>query len=157
MIWRFLLLKFETPYVETLTNSMKKLTLTEVSNPQFKEKYGSLILKLNPKKKLALLYNVIFMARRAVMALIIVFFANMAWAQTILVVLKTALVLYYVGFVWPFDRRSNNRLELANELCILLNMYFLIVYCDFVSSSEARYTMLLMIYYFQAIKFGKSE
>ena len=46
-----------------------------------------------------------------------------------------------MGLVWPFDRRINNKLELANELCILLNTYFMIVYSDFVSSSEARYKM----------------
>ena len=55
--------------------------------------------------------------------------------------MKTALVLYYVGLVWPFDRRINNRLELANELCILLNTYFLIVYSDFVPDAYARYQM----------------
>ena len=75
------------------------------------------------------------------MAIIIVVFANMAWLQTQLLVLKTALVLCYVGSVWPFDRAINNRLELANELCILLNTYFLIVYSDFVHSAEARYKM----------------
>ena len=31
--------------------------------------------------------------------------------------------------------------KLANELCILLNTYFMIVYCDFVGNAEARYEM----------------
>ena len=50
-------------------------------------------------------------------------------------------MLYYNGDVWPFERKINNRMELANELCILLNTYFMIVYSDFVRSPEARYEM----------------
>ena len=32
-------------------------------------------------------------------------------------------------------------MEFANELCILLNTYFMIVYSDFVRDPEARYEM----------------
>ena len=38
-------------------------------------------------------------------------------------------------------RQINNRMELANELCILFNMYFIVVYSDFVGDLHARYTM----------------
>ena len=53
----------------------------------------------------------------------------------------TALVLHYNASVLPFDRKINNLLEIANELCILLNSYFTIIYGDFVTSTEGRYKM----------------
>ena len=78
-VWRFLFVKFETPYIKTLTYSMTRITVNQVSSKEFKEKYGSLVLRLNPKKKLAMLYNVFFMARRVIMALIIVVFSSKTW------------------------------------------------------------------------------
>ena len=100
----------------------------------FIEKYGALVLHLNPRKRQAMHYNVIFMVRRVAMAFIIVMIAQESYLQIQLLILKTSFVLYYNGNVWPFERRINNRLELTNELCILLNTYFLIIYSDFVSN-----------------------
>ena len=78
-VWRFLFVKFETPHVKTLTRSMTRVTVNQISSKDFKDKYGSLVLRLNPRKKLAMLYNVFYMARRVTMALIIVVFASKTW------------------------------------------------------------------------------
>ena len=99
------------------------------------------MLHLNPRKRRAMYFNVMFILRRVVMAFIIVIVAEQSYLQIQLLIVKTSLVLYYTGDVWPFERRINNKMELANELCILLNTYFMIVYSDFVSSAEARYQM----------------
>ena len=45
----------------------------QASSPLFQQKYGALALGLNPTKKLAMLYNVLFMFRRLVVVALIVF------------------------------------------------------------------------------------
>ena len=47
----------------------------------------------------------------------------------------------YVGIARPFYERIHNNLEVLNEVLILLNSYFMLIYSDFVGVVEARYQM----------------
>ena len=50
-------------------------------------------------------------------------------------------MIIYQGWVSPFSTKSRNLNEFVNEVLILINAYFLIVYSDFVVDPQVRYDM----------------
>ena len=90
---------------------------------------------------MAMLFNVFFLSRRLLMAVIIVVIADKSWLQTQLLIVTTSLALFYTGAVWPFLRLIQNKMELANEVFVLYNTYFMVIYSDFVLDANARYKM----------------
>ena len=53
-----------------------------VDRKEFRSKYGSLTLDLQLREKPAILYNVVFMVKRIIFALIIVTMPEFSWGQT---------------------------------------------------------------------------
>jgi len=95
-------------------------------------KVDSLTEDLQSEDKKAVLFNVMFMARRVVIAFNIVAFTNRSYFQTQITLLLTSFVIIYQGWVDPFSTKGRNTHELINEVLILFNAYFLIVFSDFV-------------------------
>ena len=85
---------------------------------------------MNDRK--AMLFHVAFMLRRVAIAFIIVSLFLYNYFQTQLMILLTSFIIIYQGWVRPFNKSSRNRLEIVNEIFILVNTYFLIIYSDFV-------------------------
>ena len=81
------------------------------------------------------------MLRRVVIAFNIVTFTNHTTHQIQVTLFLTTLMLIYQGWVKPFEFKKRNFQELINEVLILLNAYFLIMYSDFVPDPEVRYLM----------------
>ena len=122
IIWIFLYKKFE-----------------EVSTPAFNQKYGSLTNGLNFNEKEPMLYHVAFTFRRLVLAILIVVIPHYSWLQTQLIIFICSLEIIFIGSIRPFLLPFVNNLELVNEVCVLGNTYFLIIYSDFVPEPEIRY------------------
>ena len=66
LIWKFLYRKFDEDCM---------------LNPMFHEKFGTLVLDLQHRKKEAMLFNVFYMFRRIGMAFILVILPNLNWLQ----------------------------------------------------------------------------
>lgn len=97
--------------------------------------FGTLYKELRAYSKFALLYNVVYMVRRLAFVLIALALPKYPFAQAMLVILSSILVLIYVILARPFSIQSLNRLEYFNELCILIASYHLLIYTDFDFSS----------------------
>lgn len=93
---------------------------------------ASLTEDLQSEDRGAVLFNVMFMARRVVIAFNIVALTNRGYFQTQITLLLTSFVIIYQGWVRPFNSKKRNRHEVINEVLILLNAYFLIVFSEFV-------------------------
>ena len=48
-------------------------------------------------------------------------------------------MLFYVIKFKPFKNKWNHRLEIFNELCILIASYHMIVFTDFVDNQDIQY------------------
>ena len=90
---------------------------------------------------MALLFNLIFMVRRLIIAFIIVGLPRWSWFQVQVITNLNIFSLIYQGWYRPYSRPVFNYKELTNEFFIQLNTYYLIVYSEFVINAETRYTM----------------
>ena len=48
-------------------------------------------------------------------------------------------MIIYLGHVWPFESFLLTKLEMFNEVVSVLICYFMMIYTDWVPSSETRY------------------
>lgn len=91
---------------------------------------GSVYLELRVNSKAALLYNVLYMLRRLLFAVIATALEEHPVAQVGLLVFHCVLLLIYDVLVRPFEQPVLNRLEIFNELCILAAAYHLYAFTD---------------------------
>ncbi len=85
------------------------------------------------------MYNVIYMIRRLLIAIIAVFAKPIPFVQVIVIALHSLGVLLYISFVKPFEMPLLNYLEVFNEFCILIATYHLFIFTDFVPDPELQY------------------
>jgi hypothetical protein len=45
--------------------------------------------------------------------------------------------MIYLGYFMPFQARSRNRLELFNEVIVILSSFYMMCFTDFVGTLEA--------------------
>ena len=102
-VWRFLYKRHEQ---EVLFDST------------FNERWGSLTLDLALRYKSPLLFQVVFMGRRWLLAFIIVALPRWNWAQIQLILFSNSLMMIYAGWVQPYKLPSQNKKELINEVFI---------------------------------------
>ena len=79
---------------------------------------------------MALLYQVFFMIRRILLAVLVVFLPRKAFFQVQMLVFKCSFIMIYIGQVKPYKKISMNKLELFNEFMILQNSYFVLLFTD---------------------------
>ena len=111
----------------------------EIFTEKFTQRYGMWVLYVDTKRRLALLFNVVFMARRLVIAFLIVVLPNMNWLQRQLIVFTCVITMLYTGIARPFIGIFHNNLEVVNELLILWNSYFMLLFSDFILNVNTRY------------------
>ena len=140
-VWVLLFRNFDEKVKPKNEGMALQVQIPIVRTQEFKQKYGSLTEDLNLRSKLALIYQVIFMFRRLGLALIIFSPAlfHMSGLTFQLLVVGESLQLFYIGAVMPFTLKHRNTIELINQSVILLNAYYMYVYCDFVLDVETRY------------------
>ena len=86
---------------------------------------------------MALIYNAFFLWRRLLFAIIIVLLKERPSLRIVLFFYQSIGLLIYVVLVKPFEDPQQNKIEIFNELCILLSGYHLIAFTDFIPQGQA--------------------
>jgi hypothetical protein len=85
------------------------------------------------------MYNVLYMLRRLLFAVIAVVFEKSPVLQVQILIFHCILMIMYNILVKPFEEPKMNRLEIFNEVCILAAAYHLFLFTDYIESPEFRY------------------
>ena len=85
------------------------------------------------------MYNVIYMLRRLLISVIILVFKNWPFAQIQILIFHSFLVIIYNILARPFEDPKLNKLEIFNELCIIVSAYHLFLFTPFVEDSAFQY------------------
>jgi hypothetical protein len=83
--------------------------------------------------------------------LLIVFFIPWGWAQLIVTILLVESVIMYMAYHMPMHGRSNNRLLIFNLCSLMVCLYHMICFTDYVDNVneyEAGFSFLLTIFVF---------
>lgn len=104
-----------------------------------KRHYGSLYADLRTHKLSTALYMVLFMLRRLLFAVSAVFLTRWPLVQVNLLFLQSLTVVLYLLHFRPFEDPIMNKLEIFNELCILLVTYPSLLFTGFVSEPLSQY------------------
>ena len=101
-------------------------------------RYGIFYEGISIKTKMTAIYNVIFMARRLITALVLVLMCDFPIFQTqLLLVMSTANVIYMISFK-PLSDKTQNRIEILNEVTIMLCCHCLDCFLNIAIPLEAR-------------------
>ena len=79
------------------------------------------------------------MLRRILYAAIVVGWHERNYFQVQAIIFKCSLIMIYIGYFRPFDKRLASILELVNEILILLCTYSLVMFTAFVPEASTRY------------------
>jgi hypothetical protein len=121
--------------VGLLWSIFKVLNTDEAQN-----KYGSAYSSLKTDKKSTLLYSLLYLLRRLLLASLAFFCTDYPFLQVQLMIFHSVLFSLYLIHVSPFLTPFMNRLETFNELCILAASYHLLAFTgDFLSDPETQY------------------
>jgi hypothetical protein len=90
-------------------------------------------------------YHVIFLLRRFMFAVICVLFSGYPSFQIISHLLTSFMVISYICNIQPFRNVFMNKLEMYNELSILIIAYHLFIFTDFVSDNLIQYKFGLSV------------
>ena len=105
----------------------------------FQKRWGTWTLDLRTTDRMALLFTLVFMARRSILAFIIIGLPRWSWLQIQVILNLNTFAMIYQGWFMPYTLPTFNRKELINEFLIQMCTYYLFVYTDFVPDAETRY------------------
>ena len=112
----------------------------KLDSQNFKNRFGEVVLDLRIGERMAVLYQVFFMARRMAYAFILINFLDRSYLQIQLVIVAICLpTLIYVGGFRPFQTKMKNRVDLVNEVFTTLCSYSLVTFSDFVPDKPTKY------------------
>ena len=83
-------------------------------------------------KPRALHYSTIFLARRLLIAITIVWLKKSCVVQSLVAVYSSISMLSWLIIVKPLDEKSKNYLEMANEFLIVILGYYGFLFTDYV-------------------------
>ena len=111
-----------------------------VDQAEYKSKYGAFFTNvetcLKPK---ALHYSTIFLFRRLIIAITIVWLKKSCVVQSLVAVYSSLLMFSWLIIVMPLDEKSKNYLEMSNEFLILILGYYGFLFTDYVETPIERY------------------
>ena len=113
------------------TKNFKKIIRED---PNFKSRWGSLIEPLNFKRggKRVILYPVLSLVRKLILAATLVFAQDATIFLTILsCVSQVIIIVILIGGIVPMKRKGDQRMLLLNETFVMLTIYCNICYTDF--------------------------
>lgn len=108
-----------------------KTPTNDLSYRTTKDSFGTTYSDLKSESKGALLYNVLFMLRRLFFVALAIFALAYPLIQYKLLIFHCLALMTYLLTVYPFDTPYLNRLELFNEISILLASMHLLALTDF--------------------------
>jgi hypothetical protein len=113
----------------------------QVDTKEFKQKFGAYVSNVETyKKPRAADYPTVFLIRRLLLALNIVYLRFNLVCQVLFAVHSSLLMLAWLIIFWPFDTNFKNYLECANEFIILMMSYFGFLFTDYVANPVSRYS-----------------
>ena len=109
---------------------------------RFKNRYGSGLEETNLAKKVSpssiLAYPVTFFGRRIIFALSAVYLAHFLWAQLAIMMMISVFMIQYLMLYKPLSSLFLNRMEVLNECVIIILLYGLMCFTDFVPDEKIR-------------------
>jgi hypothetical protein len=107
----------------------------------FKLYWGSFYEGINIKKKLNVFNNLFFILRRLIFFLTVFFLQNYSSVQLIITIVVNLFMMMYQGYNNPFESKLKNKLNLFNEVCILLSSILFICFSEINKNLDAQYNM----------------
>ena len=115
----FILLSFGVYYHIRIHISQCKFK----KNPEEKDRFQNLLEALHCKDIYSSLYNILFLYRRTLTALCLVFMSNYPSVQIQALLVMALLTMWYIAYHNPFVERKLNYNEIFNEICVVLCIY----------------------------------
>ena len=82
-----------------------------------------------------------FLGRRLIMAVAILFFSDIPTFQIMFFLFLNKFTILFMGMTEPWQRRSQNRTEITNEMFTMLASYHLICFTSHVPNIDTQYQM----------------
>ena len=101
---------------------------------------------------ITLLYNLIHAIRRIAFVLVAIYLHRQPWIQTILFIVASEIVCVYLLSVLPYESKNQNRLEIINEIMVLITGYCMLISVGWNMPPSARlYVGLTTIFFIVAV------
>ena len=97
----------------------------------YKNTIGALYSQIKTKSKPALMYNVLFIARRIAFSGSALLLGRYPFFQIQLLMLQSIVMIQYLVLIRPFMNKVLNITEIFNEICIIIASYHLFIFTDF--------------------------
>ena len=116
-----------------------KMNADSLMIPSFKQKYESFYSSIRISSRGALYLNSMFTIRRLLFSMSLVLLSHFPILQIFFQFFLSYIMLKYLIDTRPYDEPILNRLELFNEICILIINYHLLVFTSFISDDNLQY------------------
>ena len=97
-------------------------------NPDLKDQFENLFDALHCKTIYSSLYNIIFMYRRSMTAVCLVFWSDHPDFQILALLLMALGTIGYIAIHKPFEESKMNNIEIFNEVCVVFSMYTIMLF-----------------------------
>ena len=123
------------PYVwlKGILNNFKELQSRRV-----KSIYGFLYENNKTDCKINAVYNIIFITRRFLTVIVIVFLREFSYFQLLILIIFSLLNLIYLVVMKPMLTKSENKIEIIDEICIYLIVITMSVLLNIAISEELK-------------------
>ncbi len=111
----------------------------KLEEEDFKGRFESLYLNVNTKVEKSILMITLFVFRRLLYAAGIVFLAGSTVAQVFMQFFCCLMMTIFFIVVKPLNEPFLNRMEIFNELCLLICSYYLFMFTDFIPDVQTRF------------------
>ena len=116
--------------------------------PTFKARFDSLYQNLDYYKPKALPQTSLFLIRRLLFALVIVFLGGSIVLQILVAdALSTLLLAFYLS-VWPMVGLIHNAIQIVNEIVVLVALWLMFHFTMFIEDPQMRYNLGWRFLYF---------
>ena len=112
----------------------------KMNDKKFKERTGALVESTNTEKKKWSLIAVLtmFFLRRITFVMSVIFLEEFVWGQIAIQTFTSLGMMMLIQWHQPFESSFDNKLEVFNELCVLLLTYYAICFTDFILDPEVK-------------------
>ena len=108
----------------------------KLEDEHFDDTYGCVYEGLKVESRWALVYPIVFVARRSLLVVLAIYFYNFIWLQVVTQLIFSMFMVAYVYILWPFKDDTQNKLDMFNELSTMMLIYFAYMFTDLCPSAE---------------------
>ncbi|CDW86251.1 UNKNOWN [Stylonychia lemnae] len=133
----FLFITLATPFAITIFIYQKHESIQ--NDDEFENKWGSIYESLRKEQISTLFWNVIFLFKRLIFAIIAVFMREYPALQILILIMMNLGSMLYIFHTKPFDDAKTNNLEVFNEACVLGISYQILFFTDYLRDPLIQY------------------